>query len=101
MFRLAFEGILALAGLALGIGLMIFSSHKAGEHSISLAEALGASPFIIGLLLVSIGMDLPEIANSITSSALGHGDINIGDSLGSILVQTTLVLGIISFLGGL
>ena len=97
---MAFEGIVALAGLALGIGLMVFSSHRAGEHSISLAEALGASPFIIGLLLVSIGTDLPEIANSITSSAIGHGDINIGDSLGSILAQTTLVLGIISFFGG-
>ncbi|UCF58973.1 MAG: hypothetical protein JSV15_00665 [Candidatus Bathyarchaeota archaeon] len=37
---------------------------------------------------MSIGTDLPEIANSITSSAIGHGDINIGDSLGSILAQT-------------
>ncbi|UCG44937.1 MAG: hypothetical protein JSV58_06005 [Candidatus Bathyarchaeota archaeon] len=53
---------------------MVVSSRKAGEHSIGLAEALGASPFIIGLLLVSIGTDLPEIVNSITSSALGHGD---------------------------
>lgn len=92
--------IAAFAGLALGIGLMVFSSQKAGEHSISLAETLGASPFIIGLLLVSIGTDLPEIANSITSSALGHGNINIGDSLGSVLAQMTLVLGLISFLGG-
>lgn len=92
--------IAAFAGLALGIGLMVFSSQKAGEHSISLAETLGTSPFIIGLLLVSIGTDLPEIANSITSSALGHGNINIGDSLGSVLAQMTLVLGLISFLGG-
>ena len=97
---MAFEMIVALAGLSLGIGLMVFSSYRAGEHSISLAEALGASPFIIGLLLVSIGTDLPEIANSITSSAIGHGNINIGDSLGSILAQTTLVLGLISFFGG-
>ena len=97
---MSFEVIVALSGLAIGIGLMVFSSRKAGEHSISLAGALGTSPFIIGLLLVSIGTDLPEIANSITSSALGHGDINIGDSLGSVLAQMTLVLGIISFFGG-
>lgn len=100
MFRLAFEVIVALAGLVAGIVLMVFSSQRAGEHSINLAEALGASPFIIGLLLVSIGTDLPEIANSIISSVTGHGNINIGDSLGSILAQMTLVLGILSFFGG-
>lgn len=100
MFQLTFEVIVALSALAFGIGIMVFSSQKAGEHSIRLAEALGTSPFIVGLLLVSIGTDLPEIANSITSSALGHGNINIGDSLGSVLAQMTLVLGIISFFGG-
>jgi cation:H+ antiporter len=100
LFWLPFEVIVAFLGLALGIALLVFSSSKAGEHSISLATALGASPFIIGILLVSIGTDLPEIANSITSSVLGHGNINVGDSLGSILTQMTLVIGLASFLGG-
>ena len=97
---MAFEVIAAFLGLALGIALLAFSSNKAGEHSISLAKALGASPFITGLLLVSIGTDLPEIANSITSSVLGHGNINVGDSLGSVLAQMTLVIGFVSFFGG-
>ncbi len=92
--------IAAFLGLASGIALLVFSSNKAGEHSISLATALGASPLIIGILMVSIGTDLPEIANSITSSVLGHGNINVGDSLGSILTQITLVIGLASFLGG-
>ncbi len=100
MFRLAFEVIAAFVGLALGIALLAFSSNRAGEHSVGLAKALGASPFIIGLILVSIGTDLPEIANSITSSVLGHGDINVGDSLGSVLSQMTLVIGFVSFFGG-
>jgi len=34
------------------------------------------------------------------SSALGHGDINVGDSLGSVLTQMTLVLGLLPFLVG-
>lgn len=61
--------------------------------------ALGISPFTIGLMLASIGTDLPEIANDVISSALGHGDITIGDSLGSVLTQITLVLGLLPFLG--
>jgi cation:H+ antiporter len=85
--------------LVAGILLMTFSSDKAVEHSVKIASALRISPLMIGLILVSIGTDLPEIANSIASSALGHGDINVGDSLGSVLTQMTLVLGLLPFLG--
>ena len=98
---MVFEATVAIAGLILGIVLLIFSSKKAVEHSVSIALALRISPLMIGLTLASIGTDLPEIANDIISSALGHGDITIGDSLGSVLTQITLVLGLISFSGGM
>ena len=55
---------------------------------------------MIGLLLVSIGTDLPETTNSITSCALGHGDIDVGDSLGSAMTQMTLILGLLPLIGG-
>jgi cation:H+ antiporter len=98
---LVFETIIAIVALILGIVLLTYSSDKAVEHSVSIASALRISPLMIGLILMSIGTDLPEIANSITSSALGHGDINVGDSLGSVLTQMTLVFGLIPFLGGI
>ena len=92
--------ILALLGLIAGLALLAYSSDKAVEHSVSIALEWGLSPLIVGLILVSLGTDLPEIFNSIMSSALRHGDINIGDSLGSVLTQMTLVLGLVPFLGG-
>jgi len=98
---MVFGTAVAIAGLILGIALLIFSSDKAVEHSVSVALALKISPLMIGLILVAIGTDLPEIANDIISSALGHGDITIGDSLGSVLTQITLVLGLLPFLGGM
>jgi len=98
---LVFETVIAIVALILGIALLTYSSDKAVEHSVSIASALRISPLMIGLVLMSIGTDLPEIANSITSSALGHGDINVGDSLGSVLTQMTLVFGLIPFLGGI
>jgi cation:H+ antiporter len=55
---------------------------------------------LIGLIVVSVGTDLPEIFNSVMSSAIGHGDINVGDSFGSILAQITLILGLVALLGG-
>jgi cation:H+ antiporter len=91
--------ILAVLGLLAGIALLAYSSDKAVEHSASLASRLGISPLMIGLVIVSLGTDLPEIFNSIISSAIGHGNINVGDSFGSILAQITLVLGLVAILG--
>lgn len=82
---------LVVAGLA--------TSVAASGRALGAAEALGhrarLSPYIIGLTIVSIGTDLPEIANSILASATGRGDINVGDSTGSAATQITLVLGVV------
>lgn len=84
----------------LGMAILSFSAEKAVDHSVSIASALGMSPLMIGLLIVSLGTDFPEITNSIVSSALGHGDINVGDSFGSVLAQMTLILGLLALFGG-
>ena len=97
---MVFGVTVAIVGLILGIVLMAYSSDKAVEHSVKIASALRISPFLIGLVLVSIGTDLPEIVNSIVSCAVGHADIELGDSLGSVLTQMTLILGLLPFLAG-
>ena len=94
-----FELILGVVILVAGILLMTISSNKAVEHSVITASALGVSPFMIGFTLVSIGTDLPEIVNSIISCALGYGNIDAGDSIGSVLAQLTLIFGILPFFG--
>ena len=85
--------ILAFIILIGGVAIIIFSSSFAVKNSALLATALGISPLIIGVTLVSIGTDISEIFNSIISCSLGHGDIDVGDSVGSDLTQLTLVFG--------
>jgi len=92
--------ILAIFILVGGIVLVIFSSKYAVKHSALLATALGISPLIIGVTLVSIGTDISEIFNSIISCSLGHGDIDVGDSVGSDLTQLTLIFGILPIVCG-
>ena len=94
------ETILSFLSLAVGIALMTISSDKAVEHSIVIASLFQVSPLMIGLILVSLGTNLPEIVNSIISSSLGHGNITAGASIGSVLTQITLVLGLLPLLGG-
>jgi cation:H+ antiporter len=94
------EIVLAIFVLILGLMLIVFCSIKAVKHSAILAAALGVSPLVIGVTLVSIGTDVSEIFNSIVSCALGHGDIDVGDSVGSDLTQLTLVFGILPIISG-
>jgi cation:H+ antiporter len=89
--------ILALIG---AIALLVFSSKVAVSNSASLAASLGVSSLIIGITLVSIGTDISEIFNSIISCAVGHGDIDVGDSVGSDLTQLTLVFGLLPIICG-
>jgi cation:H+ antiporter len=88
---------LATLGLLGGLLLLFFSSETAVENLINMASLLGASVFTMGFIFSSIGSDLPEIVNSVISSYLGHGDISVGDSFGSVNTQITLVLGLIPF----
>lgn len=93
------EAIIGFLVLILGIILMTISSDKAVEYSIVIASLFKVSPLMIGLILVSLGTNLPEIVNSIISSLLGHGNINAGDSIGSVPTQITLVLGLLPLVG--
>lgn len=89
--------ILLLVG---GFALAVLASARAVTHLGTLAATTSIPPFFIGVTLVALGTDLPEIANSIVSSYTGHGDLNAGDSVGSTLTQATLVLGLLPLLAG-
>ena len=92
--------LVELAALIAGIALISYSSEKSVEYSTHIAHGFKVPPIIVGVVLVSIGTDIPEIANSIFSSYTGHGDINVGNALGSCLAQISLVLGLVALLGG-
>ncbi len=85
-----------------GGGLLIASvaSRVVVSRVTKLAQGSGIPPFILGLTILSIGTDLPEIANSVVASLTQHGDMNVGDSIGSTVTQITLVLGLLPFLCG-
>jgi cation:H+ antiporter len=83
-----------------GLAIALVASDRAVAYTRALAVALGAPPFIVGVALVSIGTDLPEIANSVAAHIQGEGDVNVGDSVGSTLTQYTFVLGLFPFVAG-
>ena len=93
--------MIAIWGVLLVAGLVVASlaSRRAVTRALRAADASNTSAGFIGMTVMAIGTDLPEIANSVISAATGHGDLNVGDSAGSALTQITLVLGILCFVG--
>lgn len=83
-----------------GLAVAIVASDRAVAYTRALAAALGAPAFIVGVVLVSLGTDLPEVANSIAAHLQDEGDVNVGDSVGSTLTQYTFVLALFPFVAG-
>ena len=90
--------VVQLGMLVGGLGLALVASDAAVAYARALAAGLNLPTFVVGVVLVGVGTDLPEIANSIASHVQGEGDVNVGDSVGSALTQNTLVLGIAPFI---
>ncbi len=86
--------------LVAAVGVTSVASRRAVGSAVRVSEAVNVSPAMVGLTVVAIGTDLPEIANSLVSSATGHGDVNVGDSMGSAVTQMTLTLAILCLAGG-
>jgi cation:H+ antiporter len=94
------EIALYLGLLVLGLGAALAASEIAVAYTRVLAVGLGAPPFVVGVVLVAVGTDLPELANSISSHLQDEGDVNVGDSVGSTLTQSTFVLGLFPLVAG-
>ncbi|MEJ5259523.1 MAG: calcium/sodium antiporter [Anaerohalosphaeraceae bacterium] len=83
-----------LAGLIIGIGLLLKGADWLVEGSASLARRLGLSPLIIGLTIVAMGTSAPETAASIAAALVGSGDIAVGNVYGSNIANLALIGGL-------
>ena len=91
--------LLWIGAVAVGLAVTVLGSKSAVSDATKLATGTRLPPFFVGMTLLALGTDLPEIANSIVASYTDNGDVNVGDSVGSTITQLTLVLGVLSFAG--
>ena len=92
-------GILVVL-IIIALALLITSADFFVEGAKGLARRAGMAEVVIGLTIVSIGTSLPEILVTSTASASSGNDpvlmdLAVGNIYGSVLVQITLVLGIV------
>ena len=87
-----------LAALAAGLLLMGASAYYTVEYAQGMAEGLGIAPALIGLLVVALGTTLPELIFSVRAVRRNHSTLALGDVLGTVITDATLVLGIIALI---
>ncbi len=80
--------------LILGLALLLLAANYLVESSVAIAQRARISNFIIGLTIVGIGTSAPELFISVASALSGHGDIAMGNVVGSNIVNILLVLGL-------
>ncbi len=86
--------VLGIVGLPLGADLLI-------DGAMGVARHFGISEAVIGLTLVAIGTSLPELATTIMAALRKHGDVAMGNVIGSNLFNLAGIMGITSFFGPL
>lgn len=85
-----FSGIMFVL---LGGGLLAVGADILVGTSVELAGRMGISDVLIGLTIVAIGTSLPELAASVSAARAGHGDICVGNVIGSNLFNILLIGG--------
>jgi cation:H+ antiporter len=69
------------------------------EQAVSLSRRLGVPKMLIGATVVSVGTTLPEAAVSVLAAVRGVPGLALGNSVGSIIADTGLILGLAILIG--
>ncbi|MBN2012865.1 calcium/sodium antiporter [candidate division KSB1 bacterium] len=87
-----------LAGILIGLALLIFGANMLIDGSIRIAQQLEISEAVIGITIVASGTSLPELATSLVAAIRRNSDIAIGNVIGSNIFNILSILGISSLL---
>jgi len=78
----------------IGVGLLLVSSHFIVGLARELAISTCFPTLFIGLFVVAIGTSLPELAFELRAVSAGQAKMALGDLLGSVVANSTFILGI-------
>lgn len=91
--------------LVLVIAAMLYILSKGADilvdQAVSLSIHWGVPKIIIGATIVSIGTTLPEATVSVLAAINGNPDLALGNSIGSIIADTGLIIGLAALVGHL
>ena len=90
--------LISLAAVVAGLALLIWSADRFVDGAAAVAQLLGISTLIIGIIVVGFGTSAPEIGVSVIAVLENTPGIAIGNALGSNIANIGLILGITAIL---
>jgi cation:H+ antiporter len=82
----------------LSLLVLLVGSHFIVESGVKIAEYLTISPAVIGLFFIGLGTVIPELLFSISAVKKDQDSLAIGDLLGTVLADATILVGLIAFI---
>lgn len=88
-----------LLRILFGVVVIFIASKFVVEQTVYFSQILQVSPFLISLLLIAVGTNVPEVSLVVRSAFLRNHQVAFGDYIGSAAFNTFL-LGILTFFYG-
>lgn len=79
---------------SLSFGVLALSAEGVVFAGIHLAQKLNLPAFLIGVVLIALGTNLPEISFGIRAIKMHYRNMVLGNLMGAVIINSTLVLGI-------
>ena len=80
--------------IPISLAALFYSAGFVVESGSELALSLALPPIFVGLFFIALGTSLPELVFECKSVLAGHSGLALGDLIGSVIVNSTIVLGI-------
>jgi cation:H+ antiporter len=86
------------AKLIIGMFALLISAHYLVGSAQFLASQFGVPPLFVGIFIVGLGSSLPELMLEAKAIKNKQSEVALGDLLGSVVINSSLIIGITAFL---
>lgn len=78
--------------------LLLLGAYLTVKHAVLLSNVLQVNPVLVGMFVVGLGTVLPELIFSIKAVRHNHTALALGDVLGTVISDATIVVGILALI---
>jgi cation:H+ antiporter len=88
------EIVKSVSYVLISVAFVIIGAYITTDSAIKIAGFFGLAESIIGASILAVGTTLPELSVNVSAIRRGNVSLAIGDTIGSIVTNLTLILGI-------
>jgi len=85
--------LLSVIAIVIGLAVLVWSADLFVDGAAGVAQNLGVSTLLVGMIVVGFGTSAPEMSVAVLSSLQGNPGIALGNAYGSNIANIALILG--------